>query len=59
VLRRRAEWFHRVSAAVALWWVTGGHRPTTAEAEERVPHLRAHGPTATAFDLRTIVAPEA
>ena len=60
VLRRRAEWFHRVSeATVALWWVSEGHRPTTTEAEERVRHLRAHGPTATAFDLRTIVAPEA
>ena len=37
VLRRRNEWFHRVSeATVALWWVAEGHRPTTAEAEERV-----------------------
>ena len=58
VLRRRNEWFHRVSeATVALWWVAEGHRPTTGEAEERVRHLRAHGPTEVAFDLRTIVAP--
>ena len=58
VLRRRHEWFQRVSeATVALWWVAEGHRPTTVEAEERVRHLRTHGPTDVAFDLRSIVAP--
>ncbi len=58
VLRRRNEWFHRVSeATVALWWVVEGHRPSTDEAEERVRHLRAHGPTEVAFDLRTVVDP--
>ena len=58
VLRRRQEWFHRVAeATVALWWVEAGHRPTTDEAEDRVRHLRAHGPTAVAFDLRTVVPP--
>jgi hypothetical protein len=58
VLRRRSEWFHRVTeATVALWWVAEGHRPTTDEAEERIRHLRAHGPTEVAFNLRTVVAP--
>jgi hypothetical protein len=53
VLRRRREWFHRVEeATLALWWVPAGHRPTTDEAEERVRHLRAHGPTPFAFTFR-------
>lgn len=49
-LRRRAEWFERMSEMIlALWWVPAGHRPTEAEAVERLDHLRAHGPTAHAF----------
>ncbi|ADP81843.1 DUF3291 domain-containing protein [Pseudofrankia inefficax] len=53
VMRRRREWFEPMREAyLALWWVPAGHRPTTAEAEERVQHLRAHGPTPRAFTLR-------
>ncbi len=40
-------------AVTTLWWVPSGHRPTVAEAEERLLHLRAHGPTPYAFTLRT------
>lgn len=29
-----------------------GHRPTAAEAIERLRHLREHGPTPTAFTFR-------
>ena len=54
LLARRREWFERLSEAVtALWWVPAGHRPTVAEAEQRLLHLRAHGPTPYAFNLRT------
>ncbi len=54
MLARRREWFERVSEAmVTLWWVPAGHRPTVAEAEARLLHLRAHGPTPYAFTLRT------
>lgn len=35
-----------------LWWVPAGHRPTVAEAEARLLHLREHGPTPYAFTLR-------
>ncbi|MFF4041751.1 DUF3291 domain-containing protein [Streptomyces sp. NPDC001816] len=61
LLARRREWFERVSEAMAtLWWVPAGHRPTVAEAEERLLHLREHGPTPHAFTLRTsFPAPEA
>ncbi|MFJ4620460.1 DUF3291 domain-containing protein [Streptomyces sp. NPDC088812] len=54
MLSRRREWFGRVQEAMTtLWWVPAGHRPTVAEAEARLLHLRAHGPTPYAFTLRT------
>lgn len=53
VLRRRRDWFLPMAEAhVACWWVPAGHRPTVGEAEDRVRHLRAHGPTEHAFTLR-------
>jgi Domain of unknown function (DUF3291) len=53
VLRRRREWFDRMKEAyTALWWIPRGHIPPIREAEDRVRHLRAHGPTPHAFTLR-------
>jgi hypothetical protein len=53
VLRRRREWFEPMTEAfVACWWVPVGDRPTTEDAEDRVRHLRHHGPTPRAFTLR-------
>ncbi|MBV7697269.1 DUF3291 domain-containing protein [Streptomyces sp. TRM70350] len=58
MLARRREWFERLQEAVtALWWVPAGHRPTVAEAEARLLHLRTHGPTPYAFTLRTSFPP--
>lgn len=58
MLGRRREWFERVEEAMtALWWVPAGHRPAVAEAEDRLLHLRAHGPTPYAFTLRTSFPP--
>ena len=58
VLRRRREWFERMrDAYAALWWVPRGHVPTIPEAEDRVRHLRLHGPTPYAFTLRTHFPP--
>jgi len=52
VLRRRRQWFQRMDEAwLACWWVPRGHRPSTEEAEERVRHLRANGPSPYAFTL--------
>ncbi|MGW0768828.1 DUF3291 domain-containing protein [Streptomyces sp. NPDC002676] len=60
LLSRRREFFEHLEEAVtALWWVPAGHRPTVAEAEERLLHLRAHGPTPYAFTLRTSFPPGA
>ncbi|WP_460069446.1 DUF3291 domain-containing protein [Streptomyces sp. YKOK-I1] len=59
MLARRREWFERVREAMAtLWWVPAGHRPTVAEAEARLLHLRTHGPTPYAFTLRTSFPPQ-
>jgi Domain of unknown function (DUF3291) len=58
VLRQRRTWFERMTDAyTALWWVPGGHIPTIAEAQDRVRHLRLHGPTAYAFTLKAHFPP--
>jgi uncharacterized protein DUF3291 len=57
VLRRRRTWFAPPTQAMtALWWVPAGHRPTVAEAESRLVHLREHGPTSFAFTFRDTFA---
>ncbi|MGQ0799497.1 MAG: DUF3291 domain-containing protein [Pseudomarimonas sp.] len=53
ILRRKQEWFERLpQSAFVLWWVPRGHRPDVFEAKERLDHLHANGPTATAFTFR-------
>ncbi|MER8235331.1 DUF3291 domain-containing protein [Streptomyces sp. NPDC094049] len=50
VMRRRRDWFERHAAAhLVLWWVPAGHRPTVAEALERLADLRENGPSPRAF----------
>ena len=52
-VRRRLEWFEKADQPIlALWWVPLGHRPDLAECLARLAHLRAHGPTLYAFDLK-------
>lgn len=53
IMKRRREFFVRMREAFhVLWWVDEGTVPTVAEAQERLTHLREHGPTATAFTFR-------
>lgn len=53
LMARRREWFEHVKEAMtALWWVPAGKRPTVADAEERLVHLREHGATPHVFTLR-------
>jgi len=52
VMRRRREWFERLDLHTVLWWVSAGHVPSVAEAEERLAHLRAHSSTPYAFTFR-------
>ena len=58
-LRRRREWFEPLDGpSLVLWWVPAGHRPTIAEARERLDRLAADGPTPEAFTLKTTFPPE-
>ncbi|MDQ1008313.1 hypothetical protein QFZ82_002798 [Streptomyces sp. V4I23] len=58
LLARRYEFFERVKEVMTtMWWVPAGHRPTVREAEERLLHVREHGPTEYAFTLRTSFPP--
>jgi hypothetical protein len=53
VMRRRREWFVPMRESMtALWWVPAGTVPTVGDGELRLRHLRAHGPTPTAFTFR-------
>ncbi len=59
-LKRRAEWFDRMETAyVVLWWVPAGHRPTEAEAGEKLELLRRQGPGPEAFSFREAFEPPA
>jgi hypothetical protein len=53
VLRQRRAFFVPMeSPHLVLWWVPSGHRPTLAEARDRLERLAADGPTPYAFTLR-------
>jgi hypothetical protein len=53
VLSRRREWFQRMAGPhQALWWVPAGHRPSVAEAMERIAVLREQGSGPAAFTFR-------
>jgi hypothetical protein len=50
VLSRRREWYHRMSEIhQAMWWVPAGHRPSVAEAMERIAMVREQGSGPLAF----------
>ena len=55
--QRRAFFIPMREAYTACWWVPRGQRPTTDDAEARIRHLRAHGPTPYAFTLRAHFPP--
>jgi hypothetical protein len=53
IMRRRKEWFERMREAyTVLWWVPTGHRPTVAEAKDKLEQLRFLGPSADAFTFK-------
>jgi hypothetical protein len=53
VMGRRREWFGKPDQAYqVLWWVPADHRPSLAEALDRLEHLRQHGPTPHAFTFK-------
>jgi hypothetical protein len=53
VMVQRRNWFDgSIETYLALWWLPAGRRPTVEEAQDRLAHLRQHGPTAEAFTFR-------
>jgi hypothetical protein len=57
-LRDRKQWFEPAEGPIlALWWIPVGHIPTVAEAQERLQHLKEHGPSPTAFTFRVPYPP--
>ena len=60
VMRRRREWFEHMELFMCLWWVPKGHRPTPAEARERLETLGRLGPSPASFTFKTpFPAPDA
>ena len=57
-LKGRKEWFEPIEGPIlVLWWIPAGQIPTVAEAQSRLEHLKAHGPTAHAFTFRSPFPP--
>ncbi len=58
IMRRRREWFERMAEShVVMWWVPRGHTPSVEEGIERLNHLRQHGSSAHAFNVRKAFPP--
>jgi hypothetical protein len=58
VMVQRRKWFEKMAEAyMVLWWVPAGHRPSTAEAIDRLERLRRDGPSPEAFTFRQSFAP--
>lgn len=56
ILKRKREWFERMSMPHVLWWVPAGTIPTVAEAVAKLELLRAKGPSADAFHFGELYA---
>jgi Domain of unknown function (DUF3291) len=58
-LRRRRDFFEAPTQPIlCLWWIPEGTIPTVEESIARLEHLRAHGPTPTAFTFRHRFEPD-
>ncbi len=54
---RRQEWFDKLDGPhFVMWWVPVGHRPTVAEAIERLEYLKRHGSSNYAFGWESVPA---
>lgn len=52
VMRRRRDWFEKMDAFMALWWVPAGHQPSMAEGMAKIAVLAEKGPSVEAFTFR-------
>ena len=55
----KTSWFDKLGEAhLVMWTIAAGHIPDLEEAKARLEHLRAHGPTPTAFTFRHRFEPD-
>lgn len=54
VMRRRKDWFVEMPAYLALWWIEAGRVPALAEGMAKLELIGRAGPTAEAFDFKTV-----
>ena len=55
VMRDRRNWFEKpTESTTVLWWIPVGHRPTVAEAKEKLAQLNRDGSGPDAFSIRDI-----
>jgi hypothetical protein len=58
ILRQRRAFFQRIrDATTCMWWVPEGELPSVEDAEDRIRHIREHGPTPDAFTFRHSFGP--
>ena len=54
LLRQKQDWFYaRQQPSLVMWWVAAGHKPSMAEAKQRLLMLAEQGPGKDAFDFST------
>ena len=54
---QRHEWFEKMDERyLVMWWVPAGHRPSIAEATERLEHLKKHGTSEHAFGWESLAS---
>ena len=58
-LKRRAEWFEKVTVYQALWWVPKGHVPTQEEAKLKFEDLQKNGSSSSVFGFTEALRTEA
>ena len=57
-LKRRREWFARLGTPhFCMWWIPAGHRPTPAEARERLELLERLAQSEQAFTFSRVYGP--
>ncbi|MEO1563373.1 MAG: DUF3291 domain-containing protein [Pseudomonadota bacterium] len=49
-MMRRGQWFEKMERPhFVMWWVDAGHKPTLAEARDRLDHIEKNGDSDYAF----------
>ncbi|HOY78179.1 MAG TPA: DUF3291 domain-containing protein [Hyphomonadaceae bacterium] len=54
IMRRRKDWFVEMPAYLALWWIEAGTTPSLQQGMAKLELIGRLGPTADAFDFRTV-----